>query len=78
MSERGFCFFSVKDRGGGAEHSVSHGACQKRLSLDIYPGETGRPSKVMLRLSSAWENVHSALPCPAVSVLGTGTKIASG
>lgn len=67
MSERRFCFFSVKDGGGSAEQSVSQGACQKPLSLDIYPGETGRPAKVMLRLSSTWENVCSALPCSVSS-----------
>lgn len=67
MSERCFCFFSVKDSGGSSEHSVSRGPCQKPLSLDIYPGETGRPSKVMFHLPSTWENVCSALPCSVCS-----------
>ena len=65
MSERCFCFFSVKDSGRISEHSLSQGAYKKPVSLDIYPGETGRPSKVIL--FSTWKNVLSVLPCSVIS-----------
>lgn len=66
MSEGCFCFFSVKDSGGIAEHSVSQGAYKKPLSPDIYPGETGKPSKVIL--FSTCKNVLSVLPCSVISL----------
>lgn len=67
MSKCCLYFFSVKEHGGISERSVSYWAYKKPLSLDIYPGETGRPSKVILHLFLICKNVHSTLPCSACS-----------
>lgn len=67
MSECCFCFFSDKDSERITECSVSQWTYKKPLSLDIYPGETGRPSKIKLHFFSACKNVLSALPRIACS-----------